>query len=226
MRKLPLGLLLTAVVTLSACGDANPLAPSSTSTLVQAGTCAYPSDGDPAKPVDPPKTTDVPNSGTVTATVHMTAGDIEITMDRAKSPCTVNSFVSLAQQGFFDNTVCHRLVDTGIFILQCGDPTATGRGGPGYTIPDEWRPPVADGAQVAVYPPGSVAMAKLTAPNTGGSQFFLVFADTPLPPDYTIFGTMDAKGLDVVGGIAAQGVAAEDGQSPIAEAKITSVTLG
>ncbi len=76
------------------------------------------------------------------------------------------------------------------------------------------------------YPAGTVAMAKRPQPDTGGSQFFLVWADTPLPPEYTVFGTMDQAGLDVVGGIAAQGVDAADQTSPIAEARITSVTLG
>ena len=107
----------------------------------------------------------------------------------------------------------------GIFILQCGDPTATGTGGPGYTIPDEVD-------KAVTYPAGTIAMAKRQAPNTGGSQFFLVWADTELPPEYTVFGTMDQAGLDVVGGIAAQGVDGVDGMSPIAEARIQSVTMG
>ncbi|QXT64300.1 peptidylprolyl isomerase [Tessaracoccus palaemonis] len=153
------------------------------------------------------------------ATIGLTAGDIDVTMDRATAPCTVNSFVSLAEQGFYDDTVCHRLVDTGIFILQCGDPTATGTGGPGYTIPDEVT---AD----TTYPAGTVAMANRGAKNTGGSQFFLVYADTDLPADYTVLGTMDQAGIDVVGSIASQGVDAVDQTSPIAEAKITSITLG
>ncbi|HOA28025.1 MAG TPA: peptidylprolyl isomerase, partial [Arachnia sp.] len=181
--------------------------------------CAYPPDGDPARAVDPPETTDVPASGTVTATVSLSAGDVTMTLDRAKAPCTVNSFVSLAEQGYYDDTVCHRLVDHGIFILQCGDPTATGTGGPGYTIPDEVD-------KAVTYPAGTIAMAKRQAPNTGGSQFFLVWADTELPPEYTVFGTMDQAGLDVVGGIAAQGVDGVDGMSPIAEARIQSVTMG
>ena len=112
-----------------------------------------------------------------------------------------------------------RLVDYGIFILQCGDPTATGTGGPGYTIPDELDP-------APTYPAGTVAMAKRQPPDTGGSQFFLVWADTPLPPEYTVFGTMDQEGLDVVAGIAAQGVDGTDQTSPNAEARIESVTLG
>ncbi|MDF1490111.1 peptidylprolyl isomerase [Tessaracoccus caeni] len=188
-------------------------------SVVTAGECAYPAESEPARPVDPPSTTNVANKGEVTATLHMTAGDVTLTLDRAQAPCTVNSFVSLIEQGFYDDTVCHRLVDTRIFILQCGDPTATGTGGPGYTIPDEVTPEL-------TYPRGTLAMAKRQQPNTGGSQFFLVWDDTDLPPEYTVFGAIDDAGLDVIGGIAAQGVDAADGMSPIAEAKITSVSLG
>ncbi|AQP44530.1 peptidylprolyl isomerase [Tessaracoccus flavus] len=209
---------LASALTLTACGDANqsnrdPVAVGDTVT------CEYPEDGAPARPVDPPPTDNVPATGEVAVTLQLTAGDINIQMDRAKAPCTVNSFVSLAEQGYFDDTDCHRLTDMGIFVLQCGDPTATGTGGPGYTIRDEVSSDL-------TYPAGTVAMAKRQPPNTGGSQFFLVWADTDLPPEYTVFGTMDQAGIDVVGGIAAQGVDGTDGVSPNAEARITSVTLG
>lgn len=217
MRTLRLSLAAVIVVSLAACSDANQ--PNAGQNLVEATTCAYPSEGEPVRAVDPPPTTDVPTEGEVTATLEMTAGKVTITMDRSHAPCTVNSFTSLAEQGYFDDTVCHRLVDTGIFILQCGDPSATGKGGPGYTIADELT------GQES-YPRGTVAMAKRTPPNTGGSQFFLVFADTELPPEYTVFGTMDETGIETVAGIAAQGVDAADQTSPIAEAKITQVTLG
>lgn len=203
---------------LAGCSDANQSAVDD-QDKVQAGTCTYPSDGEPARAVDPPPTTDVQNSGNTSATLHMSAGDVTIEMDRSHAPCTVNSFISLAQQGFFDDTECHRLVDHGIFILQCGDPTGTGSGGPGYVMDEELE--FTNG-----YPAGSVAMAKREQPGTTGSQFFLVWAQTDLPDEYTVFGTMDEEGLGVVAGIASQGVAAEDGMSPIAEAKINSVTLG
>lgn len=213
-------LSLTAAVTLLAlagCTDANQSA--EPGELTQAIVCDYPSDGEPARPVDPPPTTDVANAGQVEATLHFTAGDVTITMDRAKTPCTINSLVSLIQQGYYDATDCHRLVDYGMFILQCGDPTATGTGGPGYVMAEELE-------HTAGYPAGTVAMAKRQAPATSGGQFFLVWGDTQLTPDYTVFGTMDADSIAVVAGIAAEGVAAEDGMSPIAEAHITSVTLG
>ncbi|HSO69870.1 MAG TPA: peptidylprolyl isomerase [Arachnia sp.] len=211
-------LTVAALLSLSACQNANE----SNTGPVEAATgvtCEYPSDGDPARPVDPPVGEGVPDQGTVGVTLHLTAGNVDLTLDRAKAPCTVHSFVSLAEQGYFDDTQCHRLVDYGIFILQCGDPTATGTGGPGYTIPDELD-------TAPTYPAGTVAMAKRQPPDTGGSQFFLVWADTPLPPEYTVFGTMDQAGLDVVAGIAAQGVDGTDQTSPNAEARIESVTLG
>lgn len=215
-------LSLVALVTLTACSDANQSNPGE---VVPEGAvrCEYPPAGEPAKPADPPPTANVPTQGEVTATLELTAGDITITMDRSKAPCTVNSFVSLAEQGYFDNTVCHRLTDYGIFVLQCGDPSATGRGGPGYTYADELGP-IKD-AGLDAYPAGTVAMAN-AGPDTNGSQFFLVYADSQLSPDYTVFGTMDQAGIDVVGGIASQGVDAGDKTSPIAEASITAVTLG
>lgn len=240
MKKTLLSSLAAVVVLLgSACGDANqtgsssneasPVTPAtgpgdadspidSDPALVEAVDCKYPVSGDAAKRVDPPPTGDVQNAGDATAVVSLTAGDITITLDRATAPCTVNSFESLASQGYFDDTACHRLTDVGIFVLQCGDPSETGMGGPGYSYPDETDPSMA-------YPAGTVAMAN-AGPDTNGSQFFLVWADTDLPPDYTVFGTMDQAGLDVVAGIAAEGVSASDDTSPNAEAQISSVTLG
>ena len=216
-RKLILTSATISGLLLSGCVDANQSA--DTSGVVQATTCEYKADGEPARPVDPPSGTDVNNAGEVEAVIHMTAGDVTLTLDRAAAPCAVNSFTSLAEQGYYDDTECHRLVDYGIFILQCGDPTATGTGGPGYVMAEEVGPDTA-------YPAGTVAMAKRHQAGTTGGQFFLVWADTPLEPDYTVIGTMDAAGLEVVSGIAAQGVAAEDGISPIAEAEIESITLG
>ena len=181
--------------------------------------CEYPSDQmEPARPVDPPPGTNVPNQGTVNATLQLTAGDVNLTLDREKAPCTVNSFLSLAEQEYFDDTDCHRLVDQGIFILQCGDPTATGMGGPGYSFADETTDNL-------TYTSGVVAMAN-RGPDTNGSQFFLVFDDSALPPDYTVFAMMDDAGLEVVRGIARAGAGDAGPQKPNAEAHIKSVTLG
>ncbi|MER6498639.1 peptidylprolyl isomerase [Streptomyces sp. NPDC001455] len=137
------------------------------------------------------------------------AGDIAFTMEAAKTPHTTNSFKALADKGFFDGTKCHRLTTQGIFVLQCGDPKGDGTGGPGYTIPDENLTALgkagADGT--VTYPAGTVAMANTGQPHTGGSQFFLVYKDSKLPPSYTPFGTMDAASLKTVEKVGAAGVA-------------------
>lgn len=209
----------TSTNSTTANSSATTVVSGSSSTATQQSDCSYPVGGsEPARPVDPPSGDEVKRSGVVTATMQMKAGTVTITMDRAKAPCTVHNFESLASQQYFDATKCHRLVDTGIFILQCGDPTATGRGSPGYSFADELT-----GKET--YPRGTVAMAN-AGPDTNGSQFFLVWQDTLLDPNYTVFGTIDEPSLNVIASIASQGVDGGDGVSPIADASITSVTLG
>ena len=127
-------------------------------------------------------------------------GEIVIDTDAEAAPETVNAMLFLAQEGYFDSTLCHRLTTEGIKVLQCGDPTATGTGGPGFTIPEENLP--ADGD--TNYPAGTVAMAN-AGPGTSGSQFFIVYEDTTLPPNYTIWGEV-SSGLDLVEELAAAGV--------------------
>ncbi|MFC9733318.1 peptidylprolyl isomerase [Streptomyces roseolus] len=150
-------------------------------------------------------------------------GDITITMDAAKTPRTVNSFKHLADKKYFDGTKCHRLTTAGIFVLQCGDPEGTGMGGPGYTIPDENLGALgkagADGK--VTYKAGTVAMANTGQPGTGGSQFFLVYKDSKLPPQYTPFGTIDAAGLAAVQKVGAAG--AEGGQGDGAPKKPVTI---
>lgn len=142
-----------------------------------------------------------PAEGTgASITFATNCGDIVVALDPA-APATVASEVFLAQQGFYDSTTCHRLTTDGIFVLQCGDPAGNGTGGPGYSVPDENLP--ADGE--ANYPAGTVAMAN-AGPGTAGSQFFLVYQDTTLPGDYTIWGQV-TSGLDIVQEIASVGVA-------------------
>jgi peptidyl-prolyl cis-trans isomerase B (cyclophilin B) len=130
-------------------------------------------------------------------TLTLSQGVVTFREDDAKTPCTAESFRFLAGKGFFDHTICHRLTTKGIFVLQCGDPTGTGSGGPGYTIPDE-------NLTGATYPAGTVAMANTGSPHTGGSQFFLVYASSALPPQYTPFGTV-TTGLPVLQAIAKAG---------------------
>ncbi|MEV7170881.1 peptidylprolyl isomerase [Streptomyces sp. NPDC089922] len=156
------------------------------------------------------------------------AGDINFTMDAAKTPQTVNSFKALADKGYFDNTKCHRLTAGGIFVLQCGDPQGTGTGGPGYTIPDENLDALGkpnEQGQV-VYPAGTVAMANTGQPGSGGSQFFLVYKDSPLTPTYTPFGKIDAAGMKVLEEIAKAGTVdgGQDG-APKNEVKIEKGTV-
>jgi peptidyl-prolyl cis-trans isomerase B (cyclophilin B) len=132
-----------------------------------------------------------------TANIVTNCGTIVVTLDGKHAPHTVNSFAFLAGKHFFDHSPCHRLTTEGIFVLQCGDPTGTGTGGPGYTIPDE-------NLKGATYPAGTLAMANTGQPHTGGSQFFFCYANTALPPQYTPFGKV-VQGLDVLKKIARAG---------------------
>lgn len=217
MKKLAIA-VVPLLVAFVGCTDANKSA--DVDGVAAGEICGYQMDGsEPAKPVDPPSGTDVETKGTAEATINMSAGDVKITLDREKAPCAVNSFMSLAQQGYFDETDCHRLTDFGIFILQCGDPTGSGEGSPGYVFADE-----IDGSEE--YLSGTVAMAN-RGPDTNGSQFFFVWDDsTSLEANYTVLGHIDEASLDVIRGIAAQGVDASDGRSPLGDAHIVGVTLG
>jgi peptidyl-prolyl cis-trans isomerase B (cyclophilin B) len=153
-------------------------------------------------------------AGTVVLTTNF--GDIGFELAPDKAPCTVRSITHLVNEGFYDGGSCHRLTTSeGLKVLQCGDPNGDGSGGPGYTIPDEPPTdllPTPTDPSIVVYPRGTVAMAKTQEPDSGGSQFFLVYADSTLPPEYTVFGTLDAGGLATVETIAANGV--EPANSP------------
>jgi peptidyl-prolyl cis-trans isomerase B (cyclophilin B) len=196
------------------------------------GTCAYPTVGNAAKQNTPPSTEGVSNEGDATVALATSAGPIGLTLNRAEAPCTVNSFVSLAGQGYFDGTSCHRLTTgEGLKVLQCGDPTGSGTGGPGYTIPDEaptTLAPSPSGGGTVTYPRGTLAMAKTAQPNSGGSQFFLVYADSTLPPDYTVFGTIDEGGLATIDKVAAAGTDDSNGTGdgkPKTPIEIQTVTV-
>lgn len=229
MIRKALVLLLGAAV-LSACASttdtAAPVSRTTSKVSVAAASpgtvnCTYVAASTPSKPVDPPSGTNVPATGTVAVVMTTSQGTIGITMDRSKTPCTINSFLSLAQQKYFDTTSCHRLVTSGLFLLQCGDPTGTGTGGPGYTFRDETY-------ATDTFPAGTVAMAN-AGTNTNGSQFFLVYADSPLPPKYTVFGHMDAAGLATVAKVAAggdDGSISAGGGKPNIPVAILSVTVG
>lgn len=195
--------------------------------------CQYPrTSGPSSKPATPPRTGRVPTDpASVSASMTTNQGNIGLQLDNAKAPCTVNSFASLAQQGFFDDTTCHRLT-TGdaLGVLQCGDPSGTGTGGAGYQFSNEYptnqyrlsdpalRSPVR-------YPRGTLAMANAGV-GTNGSQFFLVYEDSQLPPTYTVFGTIDQTGLATLDKIAAKGVSdgSVDGE-PAADVLVESIRL-
>jgi peptidyl-prolyl cis-trans isomerase B (cyclophilin B) len=130
------------------------------------------------------------------ATITTNCGVIKAELYSSKAPTTVNSFVFLAGKGYFTDTPCHRLTTSGIYVLQCGDPTGSGSGGPGYSFKDE-------NLKGATYGAGVLAMANSGA-NTNGSQFFINYKASSLPASYTPFGKI-TQGLDIVTKIAARG---------------------
>ncbi|MDK3258440.1 peptidylprolyl isomerase [Blastococcus capsensis] len=153
----------------------------------------------------PPNPEATPTQGTATLLMSTDQGDLTLTLDRAEAPCAAASFVYLTEQGFYDGSPCHRLVNSETFgVLQCGDPTGTGSGGPTYKYAEEVTPDT-------TYPRGTIAMAKTAAPNSTGGQFFLTFVDTQLPPEYTVVGTVDEAGLAVLDEVAAGGVQGAEG---------------
>ena len=195
--------------------------------------CQYPPTQDKAsKPNNPPRAGKVPTDpAQVSASMATSQGNIGLQLDNAKSPCTVNSFASLAQQGFFNDTPCHRLTTSpDLAVLQCGDPTGQGTGGPGYQFDNEYptnqfQPDDPKLQEPVTYPRGTLAMAN-AGPGTNGSQFFLVYKDSKLPPNYTVFGTIDQTGLATLDKIAAAGTTdgGQDGK-PKNDVQVKSILL-
>ena len=207
-----------------------PLLPPFYPSAAVGANCQYPPSADAAsksaaKPQNGKIATDPAQVG---LTVVTDQGRIGLQLAMNESPCTVNSFVTLAQNSFFDNTECHRLTTArALSVLQCGDPKGDGTGGPGYQFADEYptvQYPPGEPAlkQPVVYPRGTLAMAN-SGPGTNGSQFFMVYRDSLLPPTYTIFGEINEAGLAVLDKIASAGVSGggDDGQ-PNTEVTITS----
>ncbi|MFI6583990.1 peptidylprolyl isomerase [Embleya sp. NPDC050493] len=203
---------------------AQPSAPQSPAPDAKPKTCAAPAPGEPTKEqfaTEPAMSIDT--KAAYTMTLKTTCGEVTVALEAAKAPHTVNSFAFLAGKKFFDHTKCHRLTTGGLAVLQCGDPTGTGTGGPGYKFVDE-NLGTAGPAGTASYPAGTVAMAN-SGPGTNGSQFFLVTGDSKLPPNYTPFGKVTG-GMDVLAKIAAAGTA--DGGSdgaPHENVVLDSVTV-
>jgi peptidyl-prolyl cis-trans isomerase B (cyclophilin B) len=189
---------------------------SSSAAPVKAYPCTWKKSGTAAKKVSVPSTTKPPRKGTARVAVQTSQGAMTFTLNRAAAPCAVASFVSLAQQHYFDNTSCHRLTSGGLSVLQCGDPTGTGGGGPGYEFGDELT-----GKEK--YTRGVLAMANAGA-NTNGSQFFIVYKDSQLGPNYTIFGTV-SRGLNVVDKVAAKGSTPANDGKPNLPIKLQKLTV-
>jgi len=208
INKVSLSLLVVVALTLTACGNTTETS-SSTPSPSEEVTQPAPVNEDgitctetKAKGHDPkliPTPAAVLTKFPKTFTLVTNCGDIVITTVGSKAPFTMTSIAALAKGGYYDESLCHRLTTEGLFVLQCGDPTATGSGGPQFTYPDENLPQNVENN----YPEGTVAMAN-SGPNTNGSQFFLVYADTTLAPSYTIWGTI-TSGLDIVKAIAKAG---------------------
>lgn len=155
---------------------------------------------------------------TFVATVTTNCGVITMELDGAKAPQTVASFLGLAKSGYWADSPCHRLTTVGIFVLQCGDPTGTGGGNPGYGFGVENAP--AD----STFAPGTLAMARTTDPNSNGGQFFIVYKQTVLndPAGYSIFGTI-TSGMDIVDKIAAAGASQPDASGNTAPVQPISI---
>jgi peptidyl-prolyl cis-trans isomerase B (cyclophilin B) len=203
--------------------QAQPSPQPSPPTAPTAGPCAYtPTPDDPAvRPVSLPRDPrPTPDRGLVLVTLITNRGLIPMLLKRAEASCTVQSFVHLLRSRFYDNTICHRLTTyPTLSVLQCGDPSGTGEGGPGYQFRDELPTglppaPTDPTGERRVYARGVLAMAN-AGPDTNGSQFFLVYKNSALRPNYTIFGTILPLGLRTLDRIAAGGVASDDPGAPL-----------
>ena len=223
------------IVAASSSSSSKPAASSSNSAPAPSASASssaeavgYKQAGTAAKNVGIPTYDATAAAAPYTATIHTNRGDIVFTALTTKAPYTTFSFQFLAGKNYFDNTICHRLTTSTIYVLQCGDPAGTGSGGPGYQFQDEnlsyFGAPDSSGS--VTYKAGTVAMAN-AGPGTNGSQFFLVYKDSPLQPNYTPFGTI-TKGLDILQTIAAGGSdnanGAGDGKPKLATT-IESVTV-
>ncbi len=185
-----------ATPTATASSSPSPTATPSTTPVTEPAThCTYPPKPPASRNVGLPPAK--PNyKARYQATIKTNRGSIVIDLLNFKATCTVNSFVFLASKGYFNNTNCHRLTTSGIYVLQCGDPTGTGSGGPGYEFADE-------NLTGAKYTAATVAMANAGA-NTNGSQFFLVYKNSTLNPAYTPFGKI-VSGLNIIQHVAKAG---------------------
>ena len=214
------GLLLIAALT-SACGSSAPAQPAKPSSP----TAAPNKPGGEAKTVSTPKQWSSPPAMQIdpnkqyTATIRTSLGEMKALLHAREAPNTVNNFVFLAREGFYDGVPFHRVIRE--FMVQTGDPTGTGMGGPGYRFADELNTPFS-------YEKGTLAMAN-AGPNTQGSQFFIVHGQqgTSLPKNYTIFGkvTDGTDTLDKIAGVAVQRGPSGENSKPVEMPRIESITI-
>jgi peptidyl-prolyl cis-trans isomerase B (cyclophilin B) len=222
------------VIALVTDDDSKPSSVAQEPSAGPTGACGYTKSGTATKPVQGLPSADGPaEKKPVRVNFVTNRGTIEMTLDGTKAPCTTNSFAFLAAQKYFDNTTCHRLTTSGIFVLQCGDPGGTGAGGPGYQFKDEnlaafdnatcsAAKNAASPCQVT-YPKGTIAMAN-SGPGTNGSQFFLVYKNSPLGPAYTPFGRI-TKGLSILEAVARGGAVPVGDGKPKLPVTLKSVTI-
>jgi cyclophilin family peptidyl-prolyl cis-trans isomerase len=201
---------------------ATPLAkvPTGNPATPPATHCTYTSSPPAARKVGTPSSTP-DSSGKTQATIVTNRGDVVIDLLNKWAPCTVNSFVYLAEHGFYTKTPCPRVTTAGIYVLQCGDPTGTGDGGPGYKFANE-------NTTGATYQAGTLAMANSGGTDSNGSQFFIVYAHGSLSPAYSVFGVV-VQGLDIVRNVAEAGDNNSNpagGGEPNEKVTIESVKIG
>jgi peptidyl-prolyl cis-trans isomerase B (cyclophilin B) len=200
---------------------ATPSASPTPSTIAEPAThCVYAPSGTPARKVGVPPAKPHYKGKAYQAAIKTNRGTIVLDLYNSKATCTVNSFLYLASKKYFNNTPCHRLTTSGIYVLQCGDPTGTGSGGPGYKFANE-------NTTGAKYVQGTVAMANAGA-GTNGSQFFLVYRNsTTLPANYSLFGKI-VSGLGIIQSVAKAGTDNANGPGdghPKEKVTIESVTF-
>jgi len=222
----------SAAASATASPSISPSASPTPTTAMVDGKCVYTAGGSAARKVSPPPATP-DTKAKYQATMQTNRGKLVINLLNSGAPCTVNSFVSLADQKYFNATHCHRLTTSGIFVLQCGDPLGTGAGTPGYSFANEnlnfLKVSTCPGStqECATFPPGTVAMANSGGNATNGSQFFLVYKTTVLPDSYTPFGTI-VSGLNIIQNVAKAGSDNSNGAGdghPKEAVDISSVTI-
>ncbi|PRY33827.1 peptidylprolyl isomerase [Umezawaea tangerina] len=205
--------------------------PKRPTALADPVTCEYRPSAEPGSKegIKAPEAAGISSTGTQAITIKANIGELKLTLDKSLAPCTVNSFVSLVTQKYYDGSSCHRIGTEGLQMLQCGDPTGTGSGGPGYAFDNETWPEL-------TYGRGYLAMAnagldQTTQKGTNGSQFFIVYGDAQLSPDYTVFGSLDEAGLKLIDDVARAGHdgsfdPSPGGGKPNKEVKFETVTVG